>query len=61
MDQHVERILRQIPGWSISDAVNKPAGWRYNQPELPRRYWWGKLCAAYRGQRYTPARHRPGA
>src|SRR5260370_9238772 len=24
MDQHIERILRQIPGWSISDAVISP-------------------------------------
>src|SRR6266481_9594418 len=24
MDQHIERILRQIPGWSISDAVINP-------------------------------------
>src|SRR5260370_38784692 len=24
MDQHIERILRQIPGWSISDVVINP-------------------------------------
>src|SRR5260370_14754966 len=24
MDQHIERILRQIPGWRISDAVINP-------------------------------------
>jgi thiamine kinase-like enzyme len=24
MDQHIERILRQIPGWSISEAVVSP-------------------------------------
>src|SRR5438132_5849314 len=32
MDPHIERILRQIPGWSISDAVISPlAGGITNQ------------------------------
>ena len=58
MDQHIEHILNQIPGWNAADASSGSLSWWYYQSELSRRYWRRNLCVTHRREGHAPAWHR---